>query len=622
MRRRLRREGVTRTDLLVAGAFVLAALIEAFAVHRHPLGLLVFTASAAPLLTVLAVRRTHPAVACAVIAGAGAVGTAAQAAWWPRAPDGGGVWMFALLLAAYSLGAHAHGRRLALGGLLPLTVVLVADVPTTRGWALVNGVVFVTAFVGVLPTLVGRMVAARRERLDHLDAQREQLATEHLAQSQAAVLAERLRATERLQPSLLSGLRTIADRADDGADPAEIELAARQLLARTREEVVTLSAPVDVPEPVAPAPVDHLRPLRVQAQRWVVLAAGVVCAGLATEAAGTHAVAASTGMAVAGAIAVTLPLAFAWWQPLPAVAALWVAAAGFSRGIAPLDGTLSGAALALVAAFAVAALSSRRAAVVGLVVCWAGQVVGVGVDDPLGVGVIVLACWLGGLAVNESSRLVELGRATTRLMAGQEPLARQRAVVEERMRLARDLHDQIGHSLTVVALQAGAARRLAATDPQRVTEVRAAIAAVAREGVEAMADEPVADLTALLDRTRSAGLDVRVRSAELAAADRLDPFTRGLTQRVVQEALTNVLRHAAGASADVRLQDDGESLTIVVRNTAPTLPAALPTGGRGLAGLRERLATCAGEIRWGACDDGGFSVQAVLPRRPTAQVPA
>lgn len=606
---------------MVAGGFVLAALGEAIAVHRRPLALLVFTASAAPLLAVLAVRRTQPVLAMSVVAAAGAVGTTVQAAWWPHASDGGGVWLFALLLAAYSLGAHARGRLLVLGGLLPFGVALVADVPTSSGWALVNGVVFVTAFVGVLPTLVGRMVAARRERLARIDAQREQLAAEQRAQREAAALAERLRTTERLQPSLLSGLRTIADRADAGADPAEIELAARDLLARTREEVVALSAPVDVPQPPAPPAVEYLPLLRLQAQRWVVLGAGVIGAGLAAEAAGTRALSTSTAVAVVAALGVAGPLALLWWRPLAAVLAAWVAATAFSREVTPLDGTLSGAALALAAAFAVAALSTRRAAVIGLAACWVGQLVGVGVGDPFGVGTIVLVCWLGGLVVHESSRLVEMGRATTRLMAGQEPLARQRAVVEERLRLARDLHDQVGHTLTVVAIQAGAARRLAASDPARVAQVRATVAAAAREGLTALEQDAPADLPALLTRTRAAGLDVRVRPAELEATDRLDPLTRALAQRVVQEALTNVLRHAPGARADVRLRDDGSTVTVVVRNTPPTQPRALPTGGSGLAGLRARLAACSGEIRWGRCDDGGFAVQAVLPRAQAAQVP-
>lgn len=610
----LRRWGVTRADLVVAGAFVLAAVAESLAVRRHPVGLLVFTASAAPLLAVLAVRRTHPVTAVAVIAAAGAVGTAGQALWWPQAPDDGGVWMFALLFAAYSLGTHARGRRLVLGGALPLVVVLVADLPTLRGWPLVSGVVFVTAFVGVLPTVVGRMVAARRERLGRLLEQREQLAAEQRARQEAAVLAERLRTAERLQPSLLTGLRDLAEQAERDADPATIERRARQLLARTREEVVALSAPVDVPEPLAAPPVDYLRTLRGQAQRWTVLAAGLLGAGLVVEQAGTHALAGSAGMAVVAALAVALPLAFVWWRPLAATLLLWAGLTWFSRGVGPLDGTLSGSALALVAAFAVAALSGRRGALLGLGACWVGQLVGVGAADPFGVAVILLVCWLGGLAVNEASRLVELGRATTLLLTGQEVVARERAVVEERLRMARDLHDQIGHSLTVAAIQAGAARRLAPTQPQRAADVMTTIAAAAREGLCALGGEPPADLPALLQRTRAAGLDVRARPTELAATARLDPQTRALTQRVVQEALTNVLRHAPGARADVSLHDDGSTLTIVVRNTAPTRAGRLPAGGRGLTGLRERLGSCSGEIRWAACPDGGFSVQAVLPR--------
>lgn len=607
------RAGVTRTDLAVAAAFVLAALAETVVVHRHPWGLLVFTGTAAPLLAVLALRRTRPVVPLVVVAAVAAVGTTAQALWWPRASDSGGVWLFALLFCAYSLGAHARGRRLVLGALLPLGVALAVDVPSLGGWALVNGVAFVTLFVGVLPTLVGRAVLARRERLARLRIQRDQVAAEQQSLREAAVLAERVRTAEHLQPTLLQGLRTLAEQADGGAEAGEVEQAARRLLGRTRQEVVALAAPVDVPD-VGPAPpVEHLAPLRAQAQRWAVLAAGAIGAGLVVEAAGTHTLATSTGMGVVAGLAVAAPLGLVWWRPVPAVLLAWAGLTAFSRLVAPVDGTLSGTALALVSAFAVAALSSRRAALLGLAVCWCGQLVGVGANDPIGEAVILLVCWVGGLAVNEASRLVELGRATNALLAGQDDVARQRAVVEERLRLARELHDQIGHSLTVVAIQAGAARRLAATDPQRASGVMATIASVARDGLTALTGEPDGDLPALLDRTRAAGLEVRAERSELAATELLDARTRALTYRVVQEGLTNVLRHAPGARADVRLRDDGGTLTIEVRNSAPARRAALPAGGRGLVGLRERLAACCGEIRWGQCADGGFLLQAALP---------
>lgn len=608
------RAGVAKGDLVVAGCFVAAALVEAVVLHRDAPGLLAFTAAGAPLLATLAVRRTRPLVPISVIAVFAVFGTTVQAAYWPHAGDGGGVWLFALLFAAYSLGAHGRGRTVALGGLLPLLVVLAIDVPDRGGWPLVSGVAFVTTFVGVLPTVVGRMVRIRRDRLALLAAQGEQISHEQLEQREAAVLAERVRTTERLQPALLDGLRDLASRADGCADPGAIETAARDLLGRTREQVVALTAPVELPEPVGPGPVDHLGPLRSAAQRWMVLGAGAIGAGLALESTTELRLSAPAWVAVLLSGAICVPLALMWWQPLAGVAISWCAVVAFSRSVAPLDGSLSGSAFSLTAAFAIGALSTRRAAAVGLVLCWTGQLFGIGAADPFGEAVILLVCWLGGVAVNEVSRLVEQSRANNRLLIGQEEVARRRAVVEERLRLAREVHDQIGHSLTVVALQAGAARRMAATDPARAREVMATIAGAARDGLAAMVGRTTPEVAALLEGTRAAGLSL---TADVDALDApgLDPETRAVAVRVIQEALTNVLRHAPGALAVVNVREAGGGVAVEVRNGAPTGPRGTPGSGRGLLGLEQRVDAHGGRLVWGPQDDGGFHIRAVLPAR-------
>jgi len=278
--------------------------------------------------------------------------------------------------------------------------------------------------------------------------------------------------------------------------------------------------------------------------------------------------------------------------------------------VAPLDGALSESAFALCSAFAVGALSRRRAAVVGLVVCWLGQFL-VGTVDPLGEAAIVLVCWLGGLAVNETTRLVEQGHSYNRLLAGQGAEAARRAVVDERLRLARELHDQIGHSLTVVALQAGAARRFAGSDPDRTRSLMLTIATAARDGLAALdGAEAADDLGPLLELTRTAGLVV---DADLDDWASLDPGQRTVVQRLVQEALTNVLQHAPGATATVCVHRSGSDLVVRVANSAPAHPGSGPGTGRGLAGIRERVTAHAGRVCWGPRLDGGFEVHAVLP---------
>ncbi|HET6691619.1 MAG TPA: histidine kinase, partial [Miltoncostaeaceae bacterium] len=602
-------------DAVVAAGFVLAGLAEAVVLHRHPPALLAFTVCGAPLLGVLAVRRIRPLVPLCVIAGFAVLGTTIQSVFWADAGDGGGVWLFALMFASYSLGAHGRGRAVVLGGLVPLLLGLAVDLPTMAGWALANGVLFLTAFVGVLPTAVGRVVRMRRERLTALDEQRDLVLRGHHTQREAAVLAERLRTTERLQPGLLDGLVAIADRAETGADPSEIEQVARRLLGRTREEVVALTAPVEVPDPPVPPAADHLPVLRAAAQRWTVLAAGGIGAGLALESTGALRLSAPAGLAVVAGVAVGLPLSLVWWRPLAALAMAWCAVVAFSRLIAPLDGSLSGTTFALAGAFAVAVLCTRRDAIVGLALCWLGQLVGVGTDDPLGEAVIIFVCWLGGLAVNEASLLVEQSRANNLLLAEQQAVAKQRAVVEERLRLAREVHDQIGHSLTVVALQAGAARRLAGTDPQRARQVMETIVQAAREGSTAMTSRGGTDVAGLLDRTRDAGLTLTADVADLDAPGLLDSETREVACRIVQEGLTNVLRHAPGADATVTVRRECDGVSVNVRNGVPTRAGGAAGGGRGLTGLRERVAAHGGELGWGLCEDGGFELRAVLPVR-------
>lgn len=604
---------VTGVDVAVATGFVLAGVVEAIVLYHSSPGPLALRLGGAPVLAVLAVRRSRPALALAVVAVFGVLGTVLQAALLPDADDGGGVWMFALMVAAYSLGAHGRDRTLALGALLPLLVVVSIDVPTMAGWGLVSGILFVTMFVGVLPTAVGRIVRARGDRLALLDEQRERIRRELRSARETAVLAERLRTSERLEPVLLTGLRDLARSAEAGSDPGLIETAARRLLTRTREEVVALTAPVEVVAPPAPEAPDHVEALRAAAQPWSVLAAGAVAVGLALESTGALRLEAPGWVAVLGALALGVPLALVWWRPLGMLTVAWGGAAAYSRLVAPLDGSLGGAALALASAFAVAALSTRRHAVVGLVVCWLGQDVGIGPADRLGDAVMMLVCWLGGLAVNEASRLVEHSRANTGLLADEEAAAAQRAVVEERLRLARDLHDQIGHSLTVVALQAGAARRLGDTDPGRTAAVLGVIATAARDGVAALdVGRTSADLDGLLGRTRAAGLVVEAAIDDDALAD---PELRMVVYRLVQEALTNVLRHAPGARAAVAVRRRGDDLVVTVANSSATGPDRAAGSGRGLTGIRERVAACAGEVSWGPVPSGGFEVRAVLPAR-------
>ncbi|MFF0542865.1 sensor histidine kinase [Nocardia thailandica] len=206
------------------------------------------------------------------------------------------------------------------------------------------------------------------------------------------------------------------------------------------------------------------------------------------------------------------------------------------------------------------------------------------------------------------------------------------AVLAERRRMARELHDIIGSTVTVMMLQAAGARRVMALDPARADR---ALAAVDELGVQAMGElhrllgllrtaDPagspavdlpgLADLDALVASLRATGL--RITVTEHGPRERLDPSVDLTLYRVVQEALTNVAKHAGpGARAHVELAWAPARLTASVtddgRGRGPAAPRT--TGGRGLVGLSERVVIVGGAVESGPCPGGGFRVAATLP---------
>ncbi|MGP3978755.1 sensor histidine kinase [Streptomyces sp. 8N114] len=213
---------------------------------------------------------------------------------------------------------------------------------------------------------------------------------------------------------------------------------------------------------------------------------------------------------------------------------------------------------------------------------------------------------------------------------------RRAADLAVRNRLARELHDSVGHALSAVSLQAGAARRVLDGDPEFVRQALAAIEetsrdavaeldavlGVLREGESAPATGPslAADLDALVARTRATGTEVRLRVDEaLGPLALLDAQVSAESFRVVQEGLSNALRHAPGAAVDVRLErqrsPQGELLAVTVENAASGAAVTRASGGRGLAGIAERAALLGGTARAGG-EDGVWRLTARLPLAP------
>ncbi|WP_327351473.1 sensor histidine kinase [Streptomyces sp. NBC_01304] len=208
----------------------------------------------------------------------------------------------------------------------------------------------------------------------------------------------------------------------------------------------------------------------------------------------------------------------------------------------------------------------------------------------------------------------------------------RRAVAEERSRIAAELHDVVTHNVSVMVIQAGAARKVMDTAPERskaallaveaggraamaeLRHVMGLLAAPDHESPDGLAPQPgLGQLDALVERVRAAGVPVEV---EVALAP--DPLPSGIdlaAYRVVQEALTNTIKHAPGADAAVRITSVEYVLEIEVTDTGPARAERPASGnGRGLIGLRERLAVYGGELTAGPTLAGGYRVRARVPR--------
>jgi signal transduction histidine kinase len=289
----------------------------------------------------------------------------------------------------------------------------------------------------------------------------------------------------------------------------------------------------------------------------------------------------------------------------------------------------------MVAAYSVAAHAERRRAVVGLGVLLAAAAV-YSISDPTQSGFSqhvsglewlapAAVVWLTGLFVRKH-RLAEERHGATVARLEREERARA-AVAEERARIARELHDAVGHSVSVMTVQASAVRRLLGPEQTRELE---ALTAVERTGREALAemrrmvgvlrdpDEAPAlapqpgleQLANLVERIREAGLPVQLRVEGEAA-----PLPAGLdltAYRLVQEGLTNTLKHARAQQAEVLLRYESNAVEIVVTDDGcGETPAT--DDGHGLLGMRERVSVCGGQLWAGPVEPRGFQLRARLP---------
>jgi signal transduction histidine kinase len=341
-------------------------------------------------------------------------------------------------------------------------------------------------------------------------------------------------------------------------------------------------------------------------------------------------------LAAAGLIAM---LSLAWRRRAPlASAAVTLSVIGLMSALWGFDDAWPGFGF-LLALYSVAAHCERLEALIGLALGLAAGALATLSEDNDSIGeflgnysfiavLLVGMPWIGGRALRSRQLRAEAleDRAAALQREGEERA--RAAVAEERLRIARELHDVVGHSLGVIVVQAGAER---ATLPPGQETTRDTLVAIERTGRQALGemrrlldlmrrdDEQVAlaplpsltQLDGLVEKVRAAGLPVELRVEGERVS--LPPGIDLSAYRIVQEALTNALKHAGPARARVTVRYADDALEIEIADSGSGAGEAADGGGHGLAGMGERVALFGGTLRTGTRPGGGYAVSARLP---------
>jgi signal transduction histidine kinase len=322
--------------------------------------------------------------------------------------------------------------------------------------------------------------------------------------------------------------------------------------------------------------------------------------------------------------------------PFAAPSAIWVLSAGLSFVDGDLISTQPGVFVAgMGAALLLGNLPDDRQAVAGLAIVVASAVIivqnqhasarypGEVVFTPL----LFAVSWLAGHALQQRGEQTRAAEDRAAQALETRETAARLAVAEERTRIARELHDVVAHALSVMVLQVGAVRRrLGPTHEEELEALRnvedagrAALGEMRRlldamrsddEEVELSPQPGLDDLDALLAEVRSTGLDVRLHVQGTRSA--LSPAVELSGYRIVQEGLTNTLKHAGARHAEVEVCYGREDLHLTVRDDGGGPTAQSEGRGHGLVGIRERVSVLGGQM-WAGAVDGGFLLRVQVP---------
>ena len=319
-----------------------------------------------------------------------------------------------------------------------------------------------------------------------------------------------------------------------------------------------------------------------------------------------------------------------FWAPIAVCAAL--VALAFTAGLSTNNLTMPFVA-AVMASVSFGLISDRRQAVAG----WSAVVAAAAVvdyqttrafSDFFWTTLILTLAWFFGVALGTRTEQARELRLRVEAAERDRALATERATAEERSRIARELHDVVAHSVSVMVVQASGVRRLLKPDQEREREALVSVEQIGRQALTEMRrmlgvmrtgeDQPAAlapqpglqHLDRLIAQVEEAGLPVTLH-IEGERPD-LSPGVDLSAYRIVQEGLTNALRHAKGAHADVVIRYIDGLVQLEITDDGVGSPNGTP-GGHGLVGMRERVAVYGGTLEAGPREGGGFVLRAVLP---------
>ncbi len=641
-----------RTDVVLVGllaVFSTASLVLSGVTTPQAVG--GFALTLVELMSV-PLRRTRPRTALAVLAVPAALGYAAQM------PSQTLIW--AVIAFALVRGPVRSGLLLT-GAVLGVTAVAGVGYTLTTGraadglgYAISIGVaVAMYVVVGAVLGWVSRAVRARDETRRR---------SEERAWTAAALAVQRTRIAAELGSGVLDGLRGLTARtaalsgqaapsaADVPGQIAALERDARDVLARMRRALAALrEQPLDVPDgrPDTPAAPDGTagRPAWLPTLRGLALSATF---GLVALAVGslplrpTGQVAVDRGFALLdlpwstpaalASLAVQV-LAVAWWRSAPATAFVVATAAAIATG--SLGGTnaiIEASWMFLVYAVGAGAPPRRSGVLTAagtlavlvayLTVPAMGDQISSGAAGTVLSYLVVPFLWFAGVRRREHRLHAES------LRRERHEARQQEALEQERLQVARELHDVVAHHVSAIAVQAGAAR--ITTDDGTRREALAHIVESGRRIAEALPElesltPDTGDVTLTADGlddlvrpVRGAGLPVTCEVRGEPADPSGDPEL--FAQRILTEALTNVVRHAGPSETSVLVEHAPDGVRVRVTDAGP-VPGHRAYGhgsGLGMVGMRERAGMLGGRVEAGPAADGGWSVDARLPRTPSA----